>query len=545
MIVMNKIIKNTKIFLLSFCVKFLLTKGFFYLFNVNFLLTNTVFGAFTGGQPAQFLQYGAGARSFSMGAAFYSVSDDASATYWNPAGLSQLTRKEITALHIELFPGTDTRYDFISFVYPTPKLGVFGANIIRLFSGGFEKVNIQIDPKQGIIDIKTLDKFDDIQTAFTAAYGKKVLENISIGVATKFIQRSLDNIKDFIFTFDAALLMQGINPKFPNLNIGFGIKNLLTQSFDTEDKLPLIVRFGISNRFLKDKLLLSFDLEKNLKAQPTWCVGTEYNIVNFLALRLGFTGETGFRESNAGFGIKYKDYLVDYAFAIHDMGFLHRISGTWKFGRDITQNREALIRKYLKEAETSYQRGNFLIAYEKFDGAYSIDPTDKKIAKMMSRIKEVIGFIPKASADTEEETSIRKGVASYIEDDITGAINAFRYAYYKNPQNLRLLQLLNRLEQANNMEITEQYKEKIGGFTIIDKKIYDARQAVIEGKYDQAIIRCQEILNLEPNNTTALEIMGSAFFMMNQPDRARDVWEKVLEIDPSNKVVREFLEELK
>ena len=82
------------------------------------------------------------------------------------------------------------------------------------------------------------------------------------------------------------------------------------------------------------------------------------------------------------------------------------------------------------------------------------------------------------------------------------------------------------------------------GFTIIERKIYDARQAVLQGKYDEALTRCQEVINLEPKNITAYEIMGSAFFMMNKPDRAMEVWKKALEIDPTNKVVQEFLNEL-
>jgi len=56
-----------------------------------------------------------------MGAAFVGVSDDASATYWNPAGLSQITRKELTLLKATLF--ADTTYDFYSFVRPSRKGG--------------------------------------------------------------------------------------------------------------------------------------------------------------------------------------------------------------------------------------------------------------------------------------------------------------------------------------------------------------------------------------------------------------------------------------
>src|SRR5439155_24493932 len=75
----------------------------------------------TGGQPNEFMAYGAGARSLAMGAAFVGISDDASATYWNPAGLSQITRKELTLLKATLF--AETTYDFYSFVKPSRKGG--------------------------------------------------------------------------------------------------------------------------------------------------------------------------------------------------------------------------------------------------------------------------------------------------------------------------------------------------------------------------------------------------------------------------------------
>jgi len=129
---------------------------FYALVLISLTLTPSIsYAAATGGQPGQFLSWGAGARSLGMGKAFYAVSDDASATYWNPAGLTQLDRKEVMALHVNLF--ADTSYDFLSYVHPTPNLGVFGVNLTRLYSGGFEKIAITFDQnKEDIIDIQTL-----------------------------------------------------------------------------------------------------------------------------------------------------------------------------------------------------------------------------------------------------------------------------------------------------------------------------------------------------------------------------------------------------
>lgn len=499
----------------------------------------------TGGQPGQFLSWGAGARAFGMGSAFFAVSDDASATYWNPAGLTQLDRKEVTALHVNLF--ADTSYDFISYVHPTPKLGVFGVNLTRLYSGGFEKVNITFDSnREDIINIENQGTFEDVQMALTGAYGKKIREDISIGASMKYITHTLDSSTNGFITFDTTALVDGAHHGYADLRLAFGIQNLLSSKFgDTDDKLPLIFRFGASQAFMRKKLLVDFDINKNMAANMEWHIGTEYWIVNFAALRIGFQGEKGIRETTAGFGVKYKDYGFDYAFALHDLGMSHRVGGSWRFGPSVTQNREILVRRYLQEGMEAYRQGNFLLSFNRLEAALDIDPANAEIKKMSNRMQLVLGYLQTATGETEEMVSLRKGVAGYLESDDKTAINAMRYAYYKNPKNMKLLALLNRIEKEAGLQLTDAYKEDMVGFTIIDQKVYDARQAIIEGKYDQALIKCQEILNLEPNNITAMEIMGSAFFMMDQPDKARQAWMKVLELDPTNKVIPQFINQLK
>ena len=53
----------------------------------------------TGMAAAQFLKIGVGARAAGMGESFVAVSNDASALYWNPAGITQSTGNEIIVSH--------------------------------------------------------------------------------------------------------------------------------------------------------------------------------------------------------------------------------------------------------------------------------------------------------------------------------------------------------------------------------------------------------------------------------------------------------------
>ena len=65
----------------------------------------------SGGQDttdaASFLKIGAGARAIALGSAFVAVADDASAVYWNPAGMTQLSGPVISLADRIPVMGTD------------------------------------------------------------------------------------------------------------------------------------------------------------------------------------------------------------------------------------------------------------------------------------------------------------------------------------------------------------------------------------------------------------------------------------------------------
>jgi hypothetical protein len=74
---------------------------------------------------AQFLKLGVGARANGMGDAFVAVSNDATAMYYNPAGLTQLYDREIIFTHVD-YPA-EIAYEFVGLAYPLYRVGgVFG-----------------------------------------------------------------------------------------------------------------------------------------------------------------------------------------------------------------------------------------------------------------------------------------------------------------------------------------------------------------------------------------------------------------------------------
>ena len=97
----------------------------------------------TGTTAAQFLKIGIGARALGMGGAYSAVSNDVTALYWNPAGLSSSKKNGIILDHQDWIMDVDL--DFIGGSYKTP-FGTLGAAISAMHMGEME-VTTTRDPE--------------------------------------------------------------------------------------------------------------------------------------------------------------------------------------------------------------------------------------------------------------------------------------------------------------------------------------------------------------------------------------------------------------
>ncbi len=498
----------------------------------------------TGGQPDEFLSYGAGSRSLAMGGAFVSVADDSSATYWNPAGLSQITRKEISLMQATLF--ADTTYDFYSIVFPSKKGGsAWGLSMTSLSSAGFERVNATVDPTtQNFTNVATDGTFAVKEQALSWSYGRKVVDHVSIGTALRKITRSVDTSSDSSMAADLSAL---IDMKDGNRRIGLSIRNVYAKvSGDTSDSMPLVFRSGISDQYFKKRLLLALDLDKSVQANFGLHGGGEFGFTKNFKGRFGVQAHQGegLGETDVGFGYTFKSLTLDYALGLHTLGTSSRIGLTWRFGRSVLERREESVHNIVQKAYAAAQTGNFLVVQEQLQAALDVDPSDRNVQQLVEKFQKVIASVPSAMGNDEVATMIRKGVLAYVNNNLKGTVAALRQAYYKDPKNEKLLSLLNKVEAEASMDKTEAPKGP-ELFSPVDQKVFDARQAILEGKYDVAIKKCQDILDLNASDVTALKIMGSAFFLLDDHIRARKLWMRVLEVDPNDKEIPEFIKQLR
>jgi len=109
---------------------------------------------------AEFLKVPVGPRAIGMGGAFVGVADDATAPYWNPAGMVYLPYREVIAMHSEKF-GSLANHDYLTGVLP------LGGATGRRLAVGFSAIRMAVDdipvtPRpEGLVP--GVDFFDDGQ----------------------------------------------------------------------------------------------------------------------------------------------------------------------------------------------------------------------------------------------------------------------------------------------------------------------------------------------------------------------------------------------
>jgi len=163
---------------------------------------------------ASFLSIGIGTRAIGMGSAFTSVANDVTAIHWNAAGLSQLNRREISAMHSEWV--VNTKLDFIGYARPI-KSGVIGGSIIYLSQSAIEGRD-ENRQQTGIFGASDL--------AVTMSYSRRLPElsnTISAGLNVRFIQQNIEVHTARGVAIDVGTLYQ---TPINNLKAGLSVQNI-------------------------------------------------------------------------------------------------------------------------------------------------------------------------------------------------------------------------------------------------------------------------------------------------------------------------------
>ncbi|MFZ0390538.1 MAG: hypothetical protein WAN36_08755 [Calditrichia bacterium] len=255
------------------------------------------------------------ARATAMGGAGVAVANDIWASYYNPAGLSQLHNPAVGTSYLRLFNAAFLRNFFGSAVYPLPER--WGT-----LSAGFQYfgVHYQDTDLSGEYTLSLSHGFylmQDIHSSLALGYSLKGYF-WSLGTS----QRWGDLGSAGTFGMDVGLLATLYSRTF----VGVYFLNVNSPQIGeyARHDLPQRIVAGIAYQPY-DGVTTSLDFNRTIGVgdMQLWG-GAEFEVFQYIALRFG--GTTNPSRFSAGVGLQYSSFKLDYALLTHaDLGETHQI----------------------------------------------------------------------------------------------------------------------------------------------------------------------------------------------------------------------------
>lgn len=299
------------------------------------LLVAPLSHAASGQNAMAFLGLGAGARSAALGGAVSASIDDATSTYWNPAGLARLNGWDLAGTHTEWLE--DIRYEHVSAARNRGRHGL-GLSFATAYAGDF-------DARDEVGNKDLPFGFSDVALGLTWAY--QLQPELAVGASGRYYRESIDDVAADGIAFDLGAQYQ---TPVDGLALGLVVRNLGGQvQFDLQNAgsydLPTIVQGGAAWHqpvaSLSGDVALSADFVAERNEDLSLRFGARYRYREMFSLLAGFradmtSDEPGVAASEQlsqtqdfSFGACYdRKVRFEYAFVpfSSDLGSTHRFS---------------------------------------------------------------------------------------------------------------------------------------------------------------------------------------------------------------------------
>ena len=230
--------------------------------QVLFMITTLYAVDKTGTTAAKFLSIGVGSKAVGMGGAYTSIADDATAMYWNPAGISFYNTREVYFNHSNWI--ADIAFDYFGITMP----------VNRKYSLGFNITSVTMDEMEVTRygNENTGETFLASDYAFGSTFSLNLTDRFSVGFNGKYIQQTIANSHAKGFAIDIGTLF---TTPF-GFRLGTSISN-----------------FGQKLKMTGSDLLLGADVDENIDGNNesvTSILSTDYFDLP-LVLRIGISNE--------------------------------------------------------------------------------------------------------------------------------------------------------------------------------------------------------------------------------------------------------------
>ncbi len=313
----------------------------------------------------EFLKVPVGARAVGMGGAFVAVADDATAPWWNPAGLIYLPYREVVPQHSEQF-GSLVNHDYLGVVFPLGgvkgRQQALGVGVVRLavddipvtdrpgaLRPGIDfqdygpdndestpdpgQGNGKWDPGERLLNLNLYDASSS-DVGLLLSYARHRGVHWAFGGSVKFVRQSIPDTlpREHVTSFGAgidggvvymptdAITLGAVARDLTTTYISWsnGARELVVPTLDTGAAInfypaerhaltwALDLAWGFEGRKLDSQIKLG-GLTADVRT------GLEYWYRGIFALRSGLNG----KDLAFGAGVRYKHVGADYAASLH------------------------------------------------------------------------------------------------------------------------------------------------------------------------------------------------------------------------------------
>jgi hypothetical protein len=274
----------------------------------------------------QFLKLAVGARAAGMGGAYVSVADDATAVFWNPAGIARISGNLVSINHM-MMPA-EIAFDQFTYVFSVGFIpGTLAVNARALTMNDMPRTTVFHPYGDGTY-------FDAGDMAFGLSYARSLTDKFSVGGTLNLVRSGLDEYSSQSNTIDFGTIY---DTGFKSLRIGMSIANAGSEMkfIDRGVKMPVMFRLGMSMNVYQNgpHSVLSaaeFSHPPDNAERANW--GAEYSFQDFFFARAGYN--FNYDSDGAAFGAGFKFPVsgtavarLDYAYTDWGtLGGLHRVS---------------------------------------------------------------------------------------------------------------------------------------------------------------------------------------------------------------------------
>jgi tetratricopeptide (TPR) repeat protein len=543
----------------------------------------------TGGVDNIF-SYGAGLRALGMGGAFIAMKNDPTLAYWNPGAMSFNQHKEVS------FFGTRTiasSYYFSGFyTNPTVSFGTLSIGALGLYTNGIQSYDENASPITGA-------RTDYLHYQLLISYGYNFKWGFGVGASAKVEQMRITEYKGTGASFDVGVYY---NPaKIPWLSVGAVVQDVYSTGIkllDEFEQSTRVYKAGLATNFYSGEqknTRISFALDGRFyndnynSGQKQFLYdlsfGTEVSFAESLSFRAGYHNFTldslgqGLPQGlSLGVGIRRWGVGIDYAVNFEDtdwqgpLDLLMRLGISYRFGlsmeekkakiaEDIRRQIDEGIRKVTETYEDKLEELTVEYNQEKDRIIRQLDEKyEEKVSELDESLEESRQEINNLTTQLEEE---KQALMEDLEQQYASQRAAIesQFAEERSTYEGQISRLQERFEEETSLS-----EKLLADEAFKSQKYALGLQLYSDGEYDEALTEFETVARFDPDylsvqeyiNRTKAELRdvktyspeilaiyyrGIDLFVQKNYEGAITEWEKILEIDPYNKLARRNIKE--